>query len=675
MQQFWLLSFWGLAAAMASLSGAGDAPVAQGRPERGIKVSYSPLDPEQRRKEGEHSYRADFLSLAVERGETPTPMISPGMFTARFEGTLVLPVRDRYDFRIEGRGSCRMTIGGKEVLKGSLRPGRPLTTSKSVRLQKGDNQVELEIESTGAGEVQLRVYWSSADFGLEPIAPELWRYDAEDADVRRGEQLRHGHQLFVRHRCFLCHGTQEDFGAGAYSELQQMGPDLRDVGARLNGPWLREWLRDPRAVLPDSRMPKIRVEKDSDYDDMAAWLATLGTPLQGRPFGDQDAEAGRERFAELGCVACHVPPGDPAAAGQPHDRINLAFVGMKWRAAALETFLRDPTQGRAHSRMPAFELQEDDARLLAAFLLEGAQAPGDLPGDPERGRHLAQQHGCDSCHSMPLPESGERFKVLRGLHAEHGCLDDSKKAPDFGFDDEDKAALRAFLPHALHATQNRSPIDYAARMVPELRCTNCHGFAGEASIWAQVAEELSVNGPLPPEQDPIAQGIPALTWVGSKLQPSWMEKFVTGEMESPRPWLHAQMPAFHAHGAVVVQGLARVHGFPSRDEPEMAPDNQLASAGQKLVAMGTGFGCVQCHGVGDQPPIQVFERQGINFDVAAARLRKEYYMRWLMDPPRIDPDSRMPKYADDRGKTAFTDILDGDARRQFEAIWHYFRTL
>ena len=91
--------------------------------------------------------------------------------------------------------------------------------------------------------------------------------------------------------------------------------------------------------------------------------------------------------------------------------------------------------------------------------------------------------------------------------------------------------------------------------------------------------------------------------------------------------------------------------------------------------MGDGFGCVQCHGVGDKRPVQVFERQGVNFDVAAARLRKDYYMRWLLDPQRIDPDSRMPKCADAKGKTAVTEVLSGEANQQFDAIWHYFATL
>ena len=31
----------------------------------------------------------------------------------------------------------------------------------------------------------------------------------------------------------------------------------------------------------------------------------------------------------------------------------------------------------------------------------------------------------------------------------------------------------------------------------------------------------------------------------------------------------------------------------------------------------------------------------------------------------------MPKYADNTGKTAFTDVLGGKAEDQFEAIWQF----
>ena len=266
---------------------------------------------------------------------------------------------------------------------------------------------------------------------------------------------------------------------------------------------------------------------------------------------------------------------------------------------------------------------------------------------------------------------------MRTLHPVEGCLSEKRvdKTPDYQLTADERTALRAFLPHANDAIRHNAPMDYAARMVGELRCANCHGMDGRASAWAQIVSVMGRQDPLPHEQDPTAQGVPALTWVGSKLQPAWMDRFVTGREPSPRPWLHARMPSFGSRGSAVIQGLVRTHGYPAQDDPEPEVDTALAASGGKLVNMGEGFGCVQCHGVGDKPPVQVFERQGVNFKVAQKRLRRDYYMRWMLDPLRIDPDSRMPKFADAKGKTAFSDVLDGDAKRQFDAIWHWFRTL
>jgi hypothetical protein len=82
-----------------------------------------------------------------------------------------------------------------------------------------------------------------------------------------------------------------------------------------------------------------------------------------------------------------------------------------------------------------------------------------------------------------------------------------------------------------------------------------------------------------------------------------------------------------------------------------------------------------CDGIGDADPTQVFEVRGINLELGPARLRPEYYLRWMMDPVRVDPSSRMPRLADDEGQTAFTEFLDGDARAQFGAIWAFLRSV
>ena len=63
-----------------------------------------------------------------------------------------------------------------------------------------------------------------------------------------------------------------------------------------------------------------------------------------------------------------------------------------------------------------------------------------------------------------------------------------------------------------------------------------------------------------------------------------------------------------------------------------------------MVASG---GCANCHNVAgfvrravaDAPP-------GINLATTADRLRYPYYTRWLLNPPRVWPETVMPKYFD-----------------------------
>jgi mono/diheme cytochrome c family protein len=327
-------------------------------------------------------------------------------------------------------------------------------------------------------------------------------------------------------------------------------------------------------------------------------------------------------------------------------------------------------------RMPDLKVSLDDAGLLAAWLLSVAPASSleQRKGDAANGKRLAQKHGCALCHTLDVPLADRPWPRLRNLDPERGCLGEKpaeRGAPDHGFTPEQRTALRAFLPFGEEVPFRRAPLDFAQRHVESDRCTACHALDNRPSTWARWTELQNAQAPLPKEHDPIAQGVPALTWVGSKLQPSWIERFVRGEEKSPRPWLTARMPAFVLHGGPIAQGLVREHGYGPQDEPARPPDAALALHGERLMAQGTGFGCVQCHALGDKPAVQVFEREGIELLTARSRLRHEYYTRWLADPPRVDPDARMPKWSDNKGKTAIADVLDGDAAKQFEAIWQH----
>ncbi len=638
---------------------------------RGAQVTFERVGPADAAPQV-HSQRARLLSLAVERGETATPFVPPGLFRATYRTILTLPARDRMRFRAEGRGKIELSIGGEKVLDGALRPGKPVD-SQPVRLKKGDNELVLVFESAALGDGQFRLFWAGDDFGFEPIAPEKLSFAADDREVVVGEQRRAGLQLFAERRCARCHEPKEKrIGESAFAELDAAGPDLRTVGARTHAAWLAAWLREPRKLRPDATMPEFTLT-EGECNDLAVYLAGLGGAGAPVAFAADAADKGRNRFRELGCVACHVAPEEGAADAALGDRIALAFAREKWRPDALVEYLQEPRRHHPHVRMPDFRLSRDDAMVLAAYVLAGAAPPpAKVDGDAAQGRRLAHKHGCALCHALDVQLEDRPFPRLQTLHADRGCLAEQPAgAPDHALSAVQRAALRAFLPFAEEAPFRRSPLDFAGRHLHADRCAACHALDGEPSVWARVAERAGAAAPLPKEQDPVAQGVPALTWTGSKLQPSWIERFVTGQEKSPRPWLTARMPVFAQHGAAIAQGLVREHGYGQEDEPPVAADATLAMHGERLVAQGTGFFCVQCHAVGDKPAVQVFEREGIELMTARGRLRHEYFTRWLADPPRLDPDAKMPRYADNKGKTAFKEVLGGDAAAQFEAIWQY----
>ena len=123
---------------------------AQGVRAQGAKVIFERVGVDDA-KPPRHSQRARLLSLAVERGEAPTPFVQPGLFRATYTTTLQLPARDRCRFRLEGRGSCKLSINGEVVLDGVLRPGKSLETAEPVRLKKGDNELILAVSELGGG--------------------------------------------------------------------------------------------------------------------------------------------------------------------------------------------------------------------------------------------------------------------------------------------------------------------------------------------------------------------------------------------------------------------------------------------------------------------------------------------------------------------------------------------
>ena len=592
------------------------------------------------------------FAARVEAGESPAVGIAPTGWSGMFSGTLNLPIRTRAELALRGSGSAVLSIDGEMVLEGALNTN---LQTKQLRLNKGERSVTLEWTPPREGPAWIRLLWDGRDFTLEPI-PTQQLTAAEPHD-----NIEHGLELIAEHRCTACHASQ---ASTFISDLDRPAGSLRDAGQRLHGRWVQEWLLDPSAHRADTAMPALLSGPNAEQDaaDLAAWVVSMGSGMlqgtQGRP------EDGKVLAAKLQCLNCHVlEPEDD------YDGISLAGVSQKYQPGAMADFLRAPHARSPWSKMPDFRLSEQEAADLEAFLREAAPGQGaGVTGDVVRGEELATALRCGNCHQSDAPPMPSVPLPTGTQESMGGCLaNDASSTPDFRLSDVEQTAINQTF-EALASTTAPTNFGLAARAINSLRCTSCHARDGQASLGE--GRTLDVDPALlaDPHAPEVDQTLPHLDGTGEKLRTEHLLKTLAGtRTEEVRPWMHARMPGFGAWAAPLTTSLVAEHGMP-QDEAFVATDEADAAVGRMLVGL-EGYGCITCHGVGDEPPMAAFEAVGVNFAQSAERLRPGWYHRWMDDPLRITPSTRMPRYADPvTGKAVRPDILGGNATAQFDAI-------
>jgi cytochrome c2 len=633
------------------------------------------------------------VALNVPAGKPPTPFLPSGPFKATFTGDLTLRFRMENTFSAQGRGTLKVAVNDDVVFDGA---GDDLSKvqGKLAKLKRGKNKIVAEYTSPANGDAVVRLMWASKEFMPESVPPNLLSHESSDAALREQARVREGRELFATMRCAKCHAGAGDGtpvpAADAMAELSMDAPNLADAGARLNAAWMAQWINDPKSVRPDASMPRVFHGDQSPQQsaDVAAYLATLGAKsAEATKHDEAVAASGARLFTGLGCVACHTIP--PAEATEAPLRRSLKYVKQKYQPAALFDFLKAPEKHYAWIRMPNFKLSDEEATQLSAFLLSKADdEKGDAPaGDPARGKALFASSGCASCHTgvQDNVHAAPKFDVLARSDWSRGCPTPATdanhgKAPEFNLNDAQRGELLAFASAGFDSLNRDTLAEAAERQFTQLNCVACHVRDKQQDVWSSLKPEIdALLATLPParpnpHEHELApdQNRPNLTYAGEKLKPVWMAKFIAGEIPyKPRPWIFARMPAFPGRANLLSLGMAAQHGCSLTDPPLDKPDPELAEAGRKLAGRNGGFSCNTCHAVGSTKAFGAFEAPAPNFAFVASRLRDEFYHRWVRNPQRVEPGTRMPTFADGDGKTAIKDPFDGDAAKQYEAIRHY----
>jgi len=672
--------------------GCVDAHAQDAAPSPGLRLTLSPVD---RPAEPFEIRTSRLLALRVPAGQPVSPWAPPGPFRARWDGVIQLEHRDYYVFHAVGEGRFVLKVADEAALDVALKPDAFARSAEEIKLSGvRPNAVEAVLTQTDPNRpAWVRVFWSTEEIPRESVSPAVFHHMPTEAE-QKWYRVREGRALFAQGLCVRCHRPDPNVLSRGMRELAVAGPSLLNIDQRVHRNWLAHWVNDPKALRPAARMPRVLHGETSAQDaaDIAAHLIPKDEP--GAPLKGGDVQRGEALYQGLGCVACHTTAAPKDGAADGFGRIPQHRVAAKWKPEALKAFLLNPSEHHPASRMPNFRLSEAEASALAAYVL--SESKNDLPAfealaqaDPERGKQRFSEVGCADCHTQNPGNTASTLKApgFENIFntASEGCLSEQGAGPRYAWSTSQRESLEAFMKASGAAASLARRVDapFARRQAQDLRCAACHRMDGAPSIWEQVLDQREGPPILPKtmaqrmglSQVSERQLIPQMTWFGEKFKPDWMRAFIAGRVkEKPRPGLLARMPGFGAHAEAMAAGLAHQHGLSHEPAPMPKVDDAKAQVGETLVGQSGGLNCVSCHAAGEARALGGDLLETVNFRSIPKRLRREFYLRWMLNPPRLEPRTMMPPFAPG-GKSPLRDVYGGDGLKQFDAIWQHMRSV
>lgn len=508
----------------------------------------------------------------------------------------------------------------------------------------------------------------------EPIRPpELMEAKCgachREREARRAFWLATGRSAIAEANCVACHDIP-----GFRSEEIRV-PRLESVGYKVRPDWLRNWLKEPKAYLPGSRMPNFRL-LGQEIEALTAFLLSQRSvaPLDSSSvvWGKADPDRGRALFGEARCVSCHMINGRGGTVGP-----ELTQVGSKVRREWLFSFLKEPFRDQPETLMVHYRFADDEIRDLVAYFTEelvDPQAPVAPPEvgylDPKRieaGREAFVKHGCYSCHRFSgmaslgkigpsLVGIGDRAveeNVFEGEQIDPTLpnwlfvklrspekLAESSRMPTYNISEEQAAAITVALLSLRVAdlpasrvtdsprVQRYEPQGAFGAIVQRYRCLSCHQIRG----WGGTISTVPLDR------------------IGSQLKRDYLESYLKNPF-AVRVSVEERMPHFNmtdSEARSLADYLSLVF-VDDRLEKPIALDTDEARRGQQLFEK---LGCRGCHIVGGKGGYV-----GPDLSDGSHRLKAGWTEAWLLKPQKWKPGTLQPDYGlapdDARALTAY----------------------
>jgi mono/diheme cytochrome c family protein len=542
-------------------------------------------------------------------------------------------------------------------------------------------------------------------------------------DVQKLEDaplLAEGQRLFEQVGCTGCHLVK------GYENIPKIGPSLRKITAKVDPGWMVRWIENPHKFRPRSRMPNFELNQ-ADALAITAFLWSLAKeegdqwtqdhplPTAFRDGDSNEAARGKKLVETIGCKGCHgFADGEfTTPLGKAKDLVpNLKDIASKTNAQWIYHWIKNPRGFSPDTNMPSLRLTDAEASAITSYLMTLGAKPEATQGIEEkladannikRGEALVRRWGCYGCHDIKGMEKESRIgaelstfgsktveelsfgnrtdvrptwddwtyhkiKEPRGYATERV----EQLMPQFNLADEDIKALRVLLGgfrerkvgQRYQADQGRRVVEVVEgrRLMQQYNCIGCHEIEKKGGYVRKYYENNPSVAP------------PPLNGEGEKVQSNWFFNF----LKSPfplRPWLDIRMPTFglsDQHTNLLVayfNGLSKVEIPYAYFDSRRVPPQHL-TAGRALMSKEF-FDCFSCHQQGDKKPEGPQEGWAPDLNLARHRLKPDWIVKWLQDPQKVQPGTKMPSFF----PGGPDNILEGKDDRQIEALRDYLMTL
>jgi cytochrome c2 len=241
-----------------------------------------------------------------------------------------------------------------------------------------------------------------------------------------------------------CVGCHQEIEAGTYEAKPELiaqwrekivhlknVPSLEATDARFRRGWLEGFLREPHDVRPNigAQMPRLEVS-----EEQAAAIAAYLVPhdWEEAPLEGGDKKRGKQILDQMGCGTCHafgtkqIAQAPIPVATTPEEVArgkalapDLRHTRARFRPRALVRWLEDPKAVKPDTAMPGIKLTPQQARDVAAYLLEEDLGPAPtyavparLPVLERRVRYAEVEEKvfkkvCWHCHQEPALVGGD----------------------------------------------------------------------------------------------------------------------------------------------------------------------------------------------------------------------------------------------------------------------------